>query len=170
MTNVDKDYHAEYKSWAHDEKMSKKELFNYIECCLWAMIDTYNYWNSIDSNKLCQDFIFWDTVKDLCAIEWDRLKTELIVLVDLFVPKKTGLLWHFFSCYKLDYEWPGVYELVLRGSNKNTREYNCLINLFNNIEKKTKPYQHNKKWYYPSKFIYVDYNKLTDSFQIHMMR
>lgn len=152
------------------EKMSKQELFNHIECCLWTMIDTYNYWRSIDSNKLCQDFIFWDTIKDLCSIEWNKLKTELIILMDFFIPKKTGLLWRFCCCYKLDYEWPGTYIITLRGANKETREYNYLINLFNSIEKETIPYCQNKKWYYPSKFIYVDYNKYTDSFKIHMMR
>ena len=154
----------------HYKELSDSELIKNIECCLWTMVDTYNYWNSIGSTQKCDDFEFWTSIEDLCAIEWDRLKTDLITMIDAFIPVKKGLIWHFFSHYFLNYHWPGIYECVLIGADKNTQQYHCLVDVFNKLAQKTMPYEEEEKWYYPSEFIYIDYDKYTDSFQIHILR
>ena len=52
-------------------QLSSEEIYKQIEGCLWSMIDTYNYWKSIDHSVLCSNTEFWRNVVHACMDIFD---------------------------------------------------------------------------------------------------
>lgn len=147
---------------------SKEEIYKQIEGCLWSMIDTYNYWKSIDHALLCSDTEFWRNVSRACKEEWEYLKSDLTLLLWHFVPVKCGVFWTVFAEYSLQYSWPGMYSLHLRGADKTSQQWHCLCALFESIEDETMPYKKDGQWVYPSSHVYLNFNEF-DGCTIHLM-
>ena len=115
------------------------EQLKHIECLLYRFYDIVQCQKQYNTREQhCNDFNFAEDIIELCEQEKRGVLFELSCAIAHYLPRKDGL-WNKLirQCgWSDDREdrWTSQdYQLHLRGYEKHSQEFNCLVLLFNKI-------------------------------------